>query len=239
MMELLKPLRSVSLKDVFVERLEDLILSGKLPIGAKLPPERALAAKLGVSRPVVHAGLLELAATGLVSIRPRVGAVVNDYRRDGSLALIRSLISHAQGEFDPSLLAGLLSLRRLMQTEVARLAAAHRSDDDLAELRDVVEREALADADDIDAVVDLDFAFHHVLALASGNPIYPMLVKSFEPADKNLASRFFADSALVPGVFDRHADITTAVADRDGRRAVALMADLLDEGSDRLSAMEA
>jgi len=238
-MELLKPLRSVSLKEVFVERLEDLILSGKLPIGAKLPPERTLAAKLGVSRPVVHAGLLELAATGLVSIKPRVGAVVNDYRREGSLALIGSLVNHAQGEFDPSLLCGLLSLRRLLQTEVAGLAASNRSEEDLAELRDVVDREAFVDADDIDAVVDLDFSFHHVLALASGNPIYPMLVKSFEPADKNLASRFFMDSALVPGVFDRHAEIVTAVADRDAERAVAVMADLLDEGSDRLGAMEA
>ena len=87
MIEILQPLRTASLKEAFIERLEELILSGEVSIGEKLPSERALAEKLGVSRPVVHEGLVELAARGLVTLKPRVGAEVNDYRRQGSLAL--------------------------------------------------------------------------------------------------------------------------------------------------------
>ena len=101
MREMLQPLRAASLKDVFIERLEELILSGKVSMGEKLPSERALALQLGVSRPVVHSGLVELAARGLVTLTPRVGAVVNDYRRQGSLALLNSLISYRRGALDP------------------------------------------------------------------------------------------------------------------------------------------
>ncbi len=58
MQELFEPIRTESLKDVFIRRFEDLILSGKFPVGQKLPSERELALQLGVSRPVVHEGLV-------------------------------------------------------------------------------------------------------------------------------------------------------------------------------------
>ena len=60
--QLLEPIKTDSLKDVFVIRFEELILSGKVKIGQKLPSERELALQLGVSRPVVHEGLVELAS---------------------------------------------------------------------------------------------------------------------------------------------------------------------------------
>jgi DNA-binding FadR family transcriptional regulator len=104
MQELLKPIKSESLKDICVARLEELILSAKLPIGQKLPSERELALQLGVSRPVVHEGLVDLAAKGLVTMKPRVGTVVNDYRKEGSLFLLTALVNYHQGQLDPNLL---------------------------------------------------------------------------------------------------------------------------------------
>ena len=234
MTELLEPLRSTKLRDVFVARLEDLILSGGLPIGERLPPERTLAERLGVSRPVVHEGLVELAARGLVTMKPRLGTVVNDYRRQGSLALLGSLVNHAHGDFAPSLLEGLLGLRRLVQSDAARLAALHRTADDQQALDAVTAKEAESDPRDVDAVVGLDIAFHHGVALASGNPVYPMLIRSFEPAERNLASRFFAEPTVAPDVFDRHRRIVAAIAERNAVRAAALMEELLDRGRETL-----
>jgi GntR family transcriptional repressor for pyruvate dehydrogenase complex len=234
MMDLLEPLRSTNLRDVFVERLEGLILSGALPIGERLPPERALAERLGVSRPVVHEGLVELAARGLVTMRPRVGTVVNDYRRQGSLALLGSLVNHAHGDFAPPLLDGMLGLRRLVQGDAVRLATLNRSAGDLADLDAIVAREARVDHGDVDAVVELDLAFHHAVALASGNPVYPMLVRSFEPAERNLASRFFAEPAVAADVFARHRRIVAAITTRNAPEAVALMEELLDRGRETL-----
>jgi len=110
MQELLKPIRTESLKDVFIRRFEDLILSGKFPIGQKLPSERELALQLGVSRPVVHEGLVDLAAKGLVSMIPRVGTIVNDYRQEGSLSILTSLVNYNQGNLEPGLLFSLQQL---------------------------------------------------------------------------------------------------------------------------------
>jgi DNA-binding FadR family transcriptional regulator len=230
MLEILQPLRPASLKDALIERLEELILSGEVSIGEKLPSERTLALQLGVSRPLVHEGLVELAARGLVSLKPRVGAQVNDYRRQGSLALLNSLINYRRGALDPALLDGLLGLRRLLESETARLAARNRTSDDLDEFREVLAREARVDERDISALVDVDFDFHHRVALASGNPIYPMFIKSFEPAAKNLAEHFFALAPVAATVFGFHRQLVAAVASGDGDRAAAVMVEILHHG---------
>ncbi|MBW1983231.1 MAG: FadR family transcriptional regulator, partial [Deltaproteobacteria bacterium] len=94
MQELLKPIKSESLKEIFISRFENLILSGKLSIGQKLPSERELAIQLGVSRPVVHEGLVDLASKGLITLTPRIGTVVNDYRTEGSLTMLTSLFNY-------------------------------------------------------------------------------------------------------------------------------------------------
>ena len=230
MIHMLQPLRTSSLKDVFIERFEELIISGKIAMGQKLPSERALALQLGVSRPVVHEGLVDLAARGLVTMKPRVGAVVSDYRRHGSLAVLDSLISYRRGAVDGGLLDGLLSLRRLVEAETARLAARKRTTDDLNQLGQILTREAEVNERDIDALVDVDFDFHHGVALASGNPIYPMFVKSFEPAAKNLAGQFFAVKAVAPTVFGFHRNLVEAVASGDEDRAASTMVELLRHG---------
>ena len=60
----LKPLHVDSLKEACVKRLEELILSGELKVGVRLPSERDFAASLGVSRPVLHEALVDLSAKG-------------------------------------------------------------------------------------------------------------------------------------------------------------------------------
>ena len=97
MNSMLKPLKAESLKEVFISRFEDLILTGKLAIGQRLPPERELAVQLGVSRPVVHEGLLDLSVKGLVTMKPRAGTVVNDYRKEGSLFMLESIFNFRGG----------------------------------------------------------------------------------------------------------------------------------------------
>lgn len=230
MIDHLKPLKTASLKDVFIERFEELIFSGAVAIGAKLPAERALAAQLGVSRPVVHEGLVELAARGLVTMTPRVGTVVNDYRKEGSLAALNSLIGYRKENLEPSLLEGMLDFRQLMETATARLAAHNRSDDDLDELRGLLSAEREADPREVEQVADLDFALHHRVALASGNPIYPMLINSCEPTYKCLTSLFFTAIEVRAELLQMHERLVDAISDRDAERAGQVMERLLDHG---------
>ena len=234
MQELLKPLRTESLKDVFIRRFEDLILSGKFPIGQKLPSERELALQLGVSRPVVHEGLVDLAAKGLVTMIPRVGTLVNDYRTEGSLSILTSLVNYHQGKLEPGLLVSLLEMRLLFEVETARLAARHRDHDQLDSLRTFLLAEDRANHWNVAEICELDFEFHHLIALASGNHIYPLLLNSFRHCYANLAGQFFLDPTVVPVVFDFHRKMVKAIQDKNETSAARIMERMLNHGAENL-----
>ena len=234
MQELLAPIQAPSLKDVFIERFESLILSGQLKIGQPLPSERELALRLGVSRPVVHKGLVDLEVKGLVTLTPRVGAMVNDYRREGSLALLNSLVSYQKGRLEPDLQTSLLNMRQLFEVETARLAALHREDEHLKAMQEVVAEEMQRPLGDVAGITALDFRFHHLLALASGNLIYPMLINSFKQVYLNLAAQFFEDPAVVKTVHAFHRKILRAVENHDEATAVSTMRQMLVHGADQL-----
>ncbi|MFH2063908.1 MAG: FadR/GntR family transcriptional regulator [Pseudomonadota bacterium] len=226
----LKPVKTDSLKDVCVTRFEELIISGKLSPGQKLPSERELAMQLGVSRPVVHEALVDIAAKGLVSLKPRIGSVVNDYRREGSLALLNSLVNYHDGRLEPKLLEGLLDMRILFETENAKLAAKNRTDEQAGDLRQIIRHEQDAAEQDIVLLTELDFQFHLLLAIATGNPSYPLLLNSFKQVYTNLTGLFFSLPAVIPAVLDFHQKLVIAIDKNDEQEAVHVMTRLLAHG---------
>ncbi|HOP63409.1 MAG TPA: FadR/GntR family transcriptional regulator [Spirochaetota bacterium] len=231
MIDLLEPLKSESLKDLFVKKFEELILSGKLNIGEKLPSERDLAAELGVSRPVVHEGLVELAAKGLVTIRPRSGAVINDYKRSGSLTLLSSMINYSEGSLNREFLESLLEMRMNLEMEFAHLAAERRTVLHINELKQHIERENGIDRSSIKDVVDADFDFHHIISIATGNVVYPLIINSFRPLYTNFTMQFFSGNpAVVDDVFAFHSRLADAVIKGDRRNAVKIMKAMLSHG---------
>jgi DNA-binding FadR family transcriptional regulator len=236
MKELLKPLKTESLKEVFISRFEGLILSGKLSMGQKLPSERELALQLGVSRPVVHEGLVDLATKGLVSMKPRVGAVVNDFRREGSITLLNSLLNYHQGRISPEILQGMIEMRKLIEMETARLAAINHTDEQFAELLEHVKDESRITPSDIDALTEADFRFHHLIALASSNVIYPLFLNSLKEVYTNLSGAFFGDGSVAKVVFDLHARMLKAIGKKDADTAVKIMKRILEHGEERLKA---
>ncbi len=237
MEELLQPLKADSLKDVFVERFEELILSGKISIGQKLPSERELALQLGVSRPVVHEGLVDLESKGLVTMKSRVGTVVNDYRREGSLTLLNSLVNYHQGRLERHIFDSMLQMRNLYELETARLAAVNRDDSHIEEFREILQQEQKAPRADIENIVMLDFRVHHLVALASGNVIYPLLMNSFREVYTNLTAQFFSEEAVVDVVFAYHLQLFEAIRDKNPAEAEGVMKKIIDHGEEHLRAV--
>lgn len=227
---MLQPIQSASLKELFIQKFEKLIFSGYFKIGEKLPPERDLAAKLGVSRPVVHEGLVDLAAKGLVTMTPRRGSVINDFRRHGSLFMLNSLFEYGEGEVSDKLLDSLLDLRRLVETENARQAAMHRTQAHLDALQALLAREAGADPDQAGPMAELDFEFHLLLALASENLVYPLLLNSMKCFYLSISCRFFSDPCVVPQVLGFHAGLVKAVETKDRDEAGRVMDEMLTHG---------
>ncbi len=234
---LVEPIRTDSLKEIFVLRFEELILSGKIKIGEKLPPERELALQLGVSRPVVHEGLVELASRGLVSIKPRFGATVNDYRKEGSIALMASLIQYQKGNLEPELLESLLRIRMMLEPPFARLAARNRTSEQILELHGILEKEAAANGRNPQALTDLDFEFHLLIALASGNRVYPLLLNSFRSVYTNLSGQFFRNTKVTDAVHGYHEKMVNAVESGNETRAASVMKAILNHGEKHLREM--
>jgi DNA-binding FadR family transcriptional regulator len=187
-----------------------------------------------VSRPVVHEGLVELAAKGLVKLRPRAGAVVSDYRKEGSLAILESLVSFQRGGLDPELLESLIRVRALVENETARLAALNRTDEHLEAFRRIVDAEGSADPRHIEKIAALDFEFHLTMGIASGNLVYPMLINSFRPVYINFTSLFFSDPEVIPAILRFHRRLLAAVEKQNPKQAEAIMTETLAHGEQRL-----
>lgn len=231
------PLEGRLLKDEFIEKFESLILSGHFAAGQRVPPERELGRLFGVSRPVVHEGLRALEARGLVTIESRKGVRVNDYRREGSIEMLLSILNYSGGKLSPRLFDGILEMRALFEAETARLAAARRDEAQLAELRALLAREAALEASGAFApaeLVQLDYEFHLWVALASANEVYPLLLNSFKRIYKNILELFYSDATVAPRVFELHRELAGSIERRDELGAEANMVAILAYGEANL-----
>ena len=227
---ILVPLNAKSVSDQFVDRFEKLILGGALGPGEKLPSERDLAMSLGVSRPVVHQGLLELAHRGLVTLKPRVGAVVNDVGSQGSLATLVSLFNAGHGRPDPALVRSILEVRHVIECETARLAALRATPSNLEDLRVILGQEQ-AEADLAPHLAAArDFSFHHAIARASGNGVYPLLLNSFKEFYLAMAGLFY-QGPVRPQVYRHHEALLASIAQGRAEDARDRMDALLTHGA--------
>jgi Transcriptional regulators len=236
----IRKLKATSLKAACVDELERLIISGALPIGSSIPPERELASRLGASRPVVHEAMVELAAKGFVRVEPRKGAFVNDFYRSGTLAIIESIVEGEGGDLSPEALADILAFRMLIEVEASRLAARGRGNGYLDALRELIMREELVAAvgvakASVEEISELDFEFHLLVAQASGSLVYPLLVNSFRPLYLRLGERFYERIARRRSggrteVLAFHRRVVGALAAGDERKAAWAMREMLAHG---------
>lgn len=232
-----QPLHAPSLKEACVARLEALILSGEFQIGERLPPERELAGRLGISRPVLHEALVDLAAKGLVRVVPRHSVTVNDFRTHGSVAILSSLLAYQQGRLDSTMARSLMDMRILLETETARLAARYYTAEQLARLRELLAQEEATDSRDAASLTELDFSFHLQVALASGNLVYPLIINSFKAVYTNLTHLFFekyCGTPVIAEVLRFHGRLVQAIAARDTGEAGMVMGETLRHGEELL-----
>jgi len=217
-----------SRKQQFINEIEEKILSGEWKIGDRLPTERELVDTFGTSRTVVNAGLAELSQKGFLSINPRQWTKVADYMKDGKLDVLYSVIRYNGKNIDMNLMQGILDARKVVETESVILACRYRTEEDLKELDEIIEAEN--EVIDIESRIALDFRFHHMLCVAGHNPVYPLIMNSFEPIGQKYLKIFYSmiDESFKISV--EHIDIVNAIKDRDEKRAVHALDTLLSEG---------
>ncbi|MDR1358592.1 MAG: GntR family transcriptional regulator [Coriobacteriales bacterium] len=187
-----RKLEAPSLKELFVRELRDDILSGALAVGVKLPPERELAQRMGVSRAVINGGIRELVRTGFVEVVPRKGTFVVDYKRRGRMETLTAVIEYNNGHLDPVMLSSIYEVRTTIERHLAELAARRSDPGDLAELRGQLG--TIATTEDLKALAEATAEFYHLLAIASGNIIYPLNIQAYRPLYVALFRRVYERS---------------------------------------------
>ena len=150
---------ALSLTDLFVQQIENMILSGELAIGERLPPARELAVKMGVSRTVVTAGLVELEKLGFVEIKARQGVYVCDYRRRGTMETLVAIMRYNGGALRQNEVRSLLETRDAMECMCMRLVVERSDAAALEALAPVLE--SIRTARDSDEAAENVFLFHH------------------------------------------------------------------------------
>jgi GntR family transcriptional repressor for pyruvate dehydrogenase complex len=193
--------------------LRSLIFTGQMGPGDMLPPERELAAQLGIARITLRVALKALETSGLVTIKlgSKGGPQVNDARAIGR-CWDRWRTAH-QAEIDE-----ILEFRRAIEEKVAALAAAQRTEADLAAL----EAASRLPEEGWSSFAKWHFGFHDALARAAHN-------RYLESAVMATQEELFFPVAMamerqeVEMVQQVHERIVAAVRDRDVARAVEEM----------------
>ena len=209
---------SPSLKDLFISHIEAMILSGELPVGQQLPPERQLAQSMGVSRAVVNSGVVELERRGFLEIRPRVGTFVADYRRAGTLETLKSIMTYNRGRLRNEEIRSILEVRDALDKLAVTCMLPDVTDEEVDVLTE--KAEAIRLAPDNRQAAEAAFAFQHELAMLSGNTLLPLIFRSFYSSVLVLWERFCALYGI-PMLYETSRRLCDHIRNRDVFGAVS------------------
>jgi DNA-binding FadR family transcriptional regulator len=217
-----RPAHWHSAYEVAVQRLAQAINLGALKPGARLPPERELVERLGVSRTTLREGMRALQQQGYLATRQgrSGGTFVADHQtRTPSKRDILRVAARIRDE-----LPGLLDLRVAVEPKAAELAALRATDDAIDDLRILVKRGEEAPRAKLRQA---DSTVHIVIAYAAQSDRLLDLVLEEQMRLHELLG-YMAAAPVEPHLRVQHNEIVEAIADRDPVRSYNLMRDHID-----------
>jgi GntR family transcriptional regulator, transcriptional repressor for pyruvate dehydrogenase complex len=198
------------------KQLESLILK-KLQPGDKLPAERELAEKLGVSRSSIRDAMRRLHLIGLVEPRQGAGTVVREISSETLVSPLSSVIAH-KGQ----LVSELLDFRIMLEPPLAARAAEHASAEQVARMEEILKRQAtLLEAGHL--AVEEDAEFHYCIAQASGNSVVLKVLDVVMDLLRETRSKSLQTEGRPSKSLAGHKKIFAAIKRRDGAAAEAAM----------------
>ncbi|WP_424952931.1 FadR/GntR family transcriptional regulator [Deinococcus sp.] len=207
------PVKQVKIADQVAEELQDWLRSGELTPGMRLPPERELAARFGVSRTSLRDALRRLELLGYLNARQGDGTYVRVPDGEAMSQPFRSLVSTL-----PQNAADLLEFRMLLEPEVAALAAARLTPQVRQELGESLKRQrALKEADP--RLGREDALFHGALARAARNTVVLRVLETLRGVLDDVRAISLPAAGPYPTVSEHERIIQAVLAqDQDGAR---------------------
>jgi DNA-binding FadR family transcriptional regulator len=211
-----------SLGDQIAARLLDEIIDGRYPPETPLPPEWELADREGASRLTIREAVRILRLKNVVTVVRGRGTYVQPRQRWSPLdpAVLGALAGNPEALLDR--LQALLEARALVEVGVAELAAARRSEEDLAAMRAAAEGMRRA-VDDVDAFVAADLDFHAAVLAAASNPVLTALFDPIALLLRDSRRQTSRDRSAREHALLAHEAILAAIERGDAAQAAAAM----------------
>jgi len=209
--------REPRLSDKVADMMLETILSRRLQVGDRLPSERELGEQFGVSRTVVREAVRALVAKGVIEVRSGSGLRV--------AAVDAAVVSESMSLY---LRGGALDfekvheVRALLEVHIAGLAAERATEDDLDRMRAVHER-MRRETGDVEAAARDALEFHRVIARATQNDLYLLLMDSIGSTLIDIR-RENLGSGAAPMTLSQHEQVLERIAARNAAGARAAMA---------------
>ena len=194
--------------EIVITHIRNLLESGKLSPGDRLPAERKLSDDLGVSRAHVREAIRKLELYGIVRTLPQSGTYVTEQLSWSLETMISDILKIGQADFK-----SLVHVRTLLEIDAARLCAENRTEEDLARIK-----LALSDYEaNIDKPfrVEKDLALHRSIALGSHNSALASLLLVIAPDVLAYYHKYKVCAVPDYVVLNEHRDIVKAIEDKD------------------------
>ena len=166
-------------------RLLEAIVSGHFAVNSSLPGERDLAAQVGVTRPTLREALQRLARDGWLDIQHGKPTRVRDYWQEGNMGVL-SVLVQMPSQQSPDFVTHLLEIRVLLAPAYTRQAMEQASPEIAALLADYADIEETPAA-----FARADWELHHLLTLRAANPIFCLLLNSFQNLYQVMGEHYF------------------------------------------------
>ncbi len=197
----------MAVTDEAILKIKEMIVSGELRPGDRLPREATLAERLGLARNSLREAVRALAVMHILDVRQGDGTYVTSLDAPLLLEALNFVVDFHQ---DDSVLQ-FFEVRRIMEPAAASMAAARVTDDELATMRKILDQiDATASADEL---VANDLEFHRSIAQASGNSVLSSLIDGVSaPTHRARIWRGLTEHGAIERTLSEHRSIYEAIA---------------------------
>ncbi len=211
--------QNISPTDKVISKVKELISSGVLKPGDRLPAERKLAMDLGFGRTQVREALHKLEFYGIIKTLPQSGSIINGLDINTLDGLISDVLNLQDYDF-----FSLVETRLVLEVNAIRLCAERRTEKDLIELKKA--HDNFVRNFDTPERVQLDFAFHRAIAEGSHNTVIKAMLLIVIP---DILTIYQKDRVCAPNktVKQEHELMLEAIKTQNGELAAQLMTDHL------------
>lgn len=200
----------MAVTDTAITTIKNMIVSGELEPGQRLPPEKELGERLGLSRNSLREAVKSLALIRVLDVRRGDGTYVTSLRPELLLEAMSFVVDLHQ---DASVLE-IFAVRRILEPAAAELAVSQIAETELDEL--TAEIDALGEETSVEELVAHDLAFHHRITAAGGNEYMTSLLDALSSSTARARLwRGITEDRAVARTLAEHAAIVDALRRRD------------------------